>query len=79
MDKMLLTAMPAMDKFIILRAAEISGFKKIISVEDIGNGYINVYTISNEDHGPFWNTVTEIQNRSTMNKLRRSLLSIGRQ
>lgn len=68
MSKILLTAMLARDKFIILRAAEMSGFKETISVEDAGDGYINVYTVSNENHSPFWNKVEEIRRRSITNR-----------
>jgi len=73
MEKMLLTVMSVEDKFIVLRAAEISKFKNVISVKDLGNGDIDVYTTYNGNHSPFWNQVDYIRKRSTVNRLRRRL------
>ena len=73
MDEILLTAMPAEDKFIVLRAAEISKFRKVISVKDLENGDIGVCTTYDGDHSPFWNQVNYIRKRSVVNELKRRL------
>jgi len=71
MEKMSLTRMSALDKFIVLRAAEITGFKDIISVKDVSPRDIEVFTVSNEDHSVFWDKVDILKKgRTAVNRLR---------
>ena len=82
-DLSLLTNLPKDEKFIVLRAAEMTpGFKKIIFIVEPAktpDGRVMEHLIEvrtrkpGEDHGPFWKTFDTIKNREGLNKIRQTL------
>jgi len=79
----LLTNLSKDEKFIVLRAAEMTpGFKDVIFVVDIAKsfngevleGLVEVRTKKpGTDHGPFWDTFRALKKRRIMNRIRQRL------
>jgi hypothetical protein len=86
-DTSLLTNLPKDEKFIVLRAAEMTpGFANVIFVVDqaktasgeVLKGLIEVRTKKPAiDHSPFWKTFDALKLRKVMNRLRQRLYKSG--